>query len=168
MKKQISIIGCGWLGLPLAKCMVSEGFVVKGSTTSEEKLEFLKKAGILPYIISLNENEIVGNYSGFLDESEIIVINIPPGLRKKPGKNHVTEIQNLIEAIEKSNVTKVLYISSTSVFKNEVDFPVISNYTEPNNTTNSAKQLIEIEKKLINNSNFKTTILRFGGLFNNK
>lgn len=166
MKKQVSIIGCGWLGLPLAKTMISKNFVVKGSTTSKEKLELLKSTGIQPYIVNLNENEIVGNYSGFLDESEIIVINIPPGLRKNPEKNHVKEIRNLVEAIEKSTISKVLYISSTSVFKDDFSFPLITNQTKPNSNANGAKQLIEIEQMLITNTNFKTTILRFGGLFN--
>ena len=29
---QISILGCGWLGLPLAKALLKNGFSVKGST----------------------------------------------------------------------------------------------------------------------------------------
>jgi len=168
LKKQISIIGCGWLGLPLAKSFISKEFVVKGSTTSDEKLELLKNAGIKPYAINLNENEIVGNHSDFFAKSDCIVINIPPGLRKKPKKSHVKEIQNLIEAIEKSSINKVFYISSTSVFKDELNFPKITNHTKPNSTNRTAKQLIEIEKMLISNSNFKTTILRFGGLFNDE
>lgn len=166
MEKQISIIGCGWLGLPLAKVMNAKGYRVKGSTTSEEKLELLNDNGILPYIVRLNENEIAGSYSEFLSESDCIIINIPPGLRKYPEKNHVKEILNLVEAIEKSHISKVLYISSTSVFKDEFNFPVIDIHKAPNNTSNGPKQLIEIEQNLINNSNFKTTILRFGGLFN--
>jgi len=34
---QISILGCGWLGLPLAKAILENEFSVKGSTTSREK-----------------------------------------------------------------------------------------------------------------------------------
>ena len=38
---KISILGCGWLGLPLAKAIVENGFSVKGSTTSSEKIATL-------------------------------------------------------------------------------------------------------------------------------
>jgi 3-hydroxyisobutyrate dehydrogenase-like beta-hydroxyacid dehydrogenase len=30
---KISILGCGWLGFPLAKALLKDGFTVKGSTT---------------------------------------------------------------------------------------------------------------------------------------
>ena len=58
---KISILGCGWLGLPLAKKLIENGYEVKGSTTSESKLELLKNAGISPYQIKMEENEITGN-----------------------------------------------------------------------------------------------------------
>ncbi|WP_179021557.1 NAD(P)H-binding protein [Winogradskyella forsetii] len=164
MKTQISVIGCGWLGLPLAKTLVKNGFVVKGSTTSKDKFETLKKYQIEPFLITLNASGIKGNCAEFLTGSDTIIINIPPGLRKNPTKNHVAEIAHLIHAIEVSSVKHVLYISSTSVFENEANFPVTTDETKPNATSNTAKQLIEIENRLQTNSNFETTILRFGGL----
>ena len=48
-QNKIGIIGCGWLGLPLAKMFVSNNYKVKGSTTSKEKIEILKKEGIEPF-----------------------------------------------------------------------------------------------------------------------
>ena len=77
----------------------------------------------------------------------------------------VAEIKYLVSAIEKQSIKNVLYISSTSVFKDEFYFPKIIDSTTPNATSNSAKQLIEIEQMLLDNSKFNTTILRFGGLF---
>lgn len=164
MNKQISVIGCGWLGLPLAKKLIAEGYNVKGSTTSEEKLKTLKNASIDSFLIKLRANVISGNYPGFLSESETIIINIPPGLRKNPSKNHVEELKHLVSAIEDHNIKNVLYISSTSVFENEEHFPKITENSLTNATSNSAKQLIAIEQMLMDNDNFNTTILRFGGL----
>ena len=51
MKKEISLLGCGWLGIPLASSLVKKGFAVKGSTTSSDKLEILKSEGVIPYLI---------------------------------------------------------------------------------------------------------------------
>lgn len=165
MKKHISVIGCGWLGLPLATYLFAKGCKVKGSTTSEDKLELLKKHNIEEFIVRLNATHITGHYAECLAGSETVIINIPPGLRKNPDKNHVAEITHLIKAIEAQHVKNVLYISSTSVFKNTDDFPLINEGSVPNGSSNSAKQLIEIEQLLHNNPNFNTTVLRFGGLY---
>lgn len=164
MKSQISIIGCGWLGLDLAKSLVKEGFIIKGSTTSKNKLDIIKTHCIQPFLVELNETEISGNYSQFLTGSDTVIINIPPRLRRNPNKNHVLEIKHLMHAIEAHTIKNVLYISSTSIFENEVNFPTISVQTKPNATSSNAKQLIEIEQMLQKNPNFNTTILRFGGL----
>ena len=40
--KRVSVLGCGWLGKPLAISLLDEGYSVKGSTTSEDKLELLE------------------------------------------------------------------------------------------------------------------------------
>ncbi|WP_296386627.1 NAD(P)H-binding protein [Winogradskyella sp.] len=165
MKEKISVIGSGWLGFPLAKYLISEGFIVKGSTTSNDKLALLKKHHIDGYLVHLNETEISGNYADFLNDSEIVIINIPPGLRRHPNKNHTNEIRHLVSAIEDHNIKNVLYVSSTSVFNDETHFPEIDDSTIANTTSRNGKQLIEIEQMLQNNSKFNTIILRFGGLF---
>lgn len=168
MIKQISIIGCGWLGLPLAKFLIANNYAIKGSTTSKTKLESLKKHKIEGYLILLNEKGISGNYRDFLAKSDTVIINIPPGLRKNPSKNHVKQIKHLVKALENENVKNILYISSTSVFKDEYHFPIITNTVLPNASSDNAKQLIEIEQLLKSNPNFNTTILRFGGLFDDE
>ncbi|APY08588.1 hypothetical protein BWZ20_09865 [Winogradskyella sp. J14-2] len=165
MKKQISIIGCGWLGFPLAKTLIKNGYTVKGSTTSTDKLKTLHNAGIDAYLVALNEDNITGNYIDFLKGSESIIINIPPGLRKHPNKNHVAEIQHLVNAVVSQDIKNTLYISSTSVFKDDLNFPIYNTDSAPNAISNSSKQLITIENMLKENTNFNTTVVRFGGLF---
>ena len=64
---KISILGCGWLGFPLAKALLEKGFSVNGSTTSTEKLLSLKNAGISPFLIELGEVANKGNVSEFLE-----------------------------------------------------------------------------------------------------
>jgi nucleoside-diphosphate-sugar epimerase len=56
----------------------------------------------------------------------------------------------------------VLFISSTSVYGEEN--LIVTEETELNPDTESGKQLVQTEQLLQSNSNFKTTILRFGGL----
>lgn len=164
MQTQISVIGCGWLGLPLAKHLLSKGYNINGSTTSSEKIKTLKKAEIKAYEVCLSETQIHGNYKAFLEGSDAVIINIPPGLRQNPKKNHLNEIKHLVKAINQYNIKNVLYISSTSVFKDEAHFPEITSKTIPNGDTDSAKQLIAIENFIKAQESFDTTILRFSGL----
>lgn len=159
---KISILGCGWLGLPLAKALLSKGFSVKGSTTSEEKLAVLENAGIAPFLIALSENKTTGNLTDFLENSGILIIDVPPKLRGSETENFVSKIRNVIPFIQNSSIENVLFISSTSVYNDDDAF--VTEETIPKPDTEGGKQLLETEKLLLSNSNFKTTVLRFGGL----
>jgi len=159
---KISILGCGWLGLPLAKALIGNGFSVNGSTTSIDKIGLLENAGITPFLIEIGENEINGDVDQFLDQSQVLIINIPPKLRGNSTENFVSKIQNILPFIEKSEIKKVLFVSSTSVYSDEDK--VVTEETIPNPDTESGKQLLECENLLQENSHFETTILRFGGL----
>jgi nucleoside-diphosphate-sugar epimerase len=165
LSKHISIIGCGWLGLPLAKHLVSKNFKVKGSTTHKDKIPSLNSNGIEGFYVELTKDSIEGDIENCLSESEILILNIPPGLRKSPEADFVKQILLLIPYIEKSSIKNVLFVSSTSVYADSESIPVITEDSIPNPDTESAKQLWNVEKLLQTNQNFRTTILRFGGLF---
>ncbi|WP_051877595.1 Rossmann-fold NAD(P)-binding domain-containing protein, partial [Flavobacterium gilvum] len=105
----------------------------------------------------------------FLDGSETLIIDIPPQLRGKNNdastaneKIFVEKIKTLIPYIQKSTVENVLFVSSTSVYGEITG--TITEETPPKPDTESGKQLLEAEMLLQMNSNFKTTVLRFGGL----
>jgi nucleoside-diphosphate-sugar epimerase len=159
---QISILGCGWLGLPLAKALLDNGFSVKGSTTSVEKLSVLENLEIQAFQIQLSETKIQGEVDSFLENSKILIIDVPPKLRGSSTENFVSKIKNVIPFIEKSTVENVIFISSTSVYGE--DNLVVTEETELNPDTESGRQLVQTEQLLQSNPNFKTTILRFGGL----
>lgn len=170
-RKKIAILGCGWLGFPLAQSLLSKGYEVKGSTTSESKLEVLKNAGILPFQIQLEAHQIIGNIENFLNETNILVIDIPPGLRRETSTSNemqfVNKIKNLIPHIEKSEIQKVVFVSSTSVYGDSNIFSTsleVTEETKTNPDTESGKQLVIAETLLQSNPHFKTTVIRFGGL----
>lgn len=165
MSSRISIIGCGWLGLPLSKHLIDKGHWVKGSTTSTSKMTSLLSAGIDPYYIEMSEDGIKGDLTAGLSESDILLLNIPPGLRKQPEKDFVKQMTHMIPYIEQSDITKVLFISSTSVYADDVSIPVITEDSTLDPDSESGKQLLEVERLFQNHQGFQTTILRFAGLF---
>lgn len=164
----ISILGCGWLGLPLAKSLLSKSCEVKGSTTSENKLDVLENSGISPFQIQLEAHQIIGNIEDFLKETDVLVIDIPPGLRREISSSQemtfVNKIKTLIPFIEKSGVQKVIFVSSTSVYGDNFPIVELTEETQPNPDTESGKQLVIAETLLQSNAHFKTTVIRFGGL----
>lgn len=163
--QQISILGCGWLGIPLSKSLMEKGFIINGSTTSVEKISVLKSLGINAFQINLYEDKIDGKVDLFLEKSEILIIDIPPKLRSATSENFYSKMTHFISYIENSSVEKVIFISSISVFSDENS--VVDEATIPNPTTESGIQLLQVEQLLQNNKNFQTTIIRFGGLIGN-
>ncbi len=159
---QISILGCGWLGLPLAKSLLQNGFSIKGSTTSLEKISLLESEGITPFLVRLEEQQISASVADFLADSQILIINIPPKLRGGSTENFVAKITTLLPFIENSTVEKVLFVSSTSVYGEDNEF--VSEASVLNPDTEGGRQLAIVENVLQKNSRFQTTILRFGGL----
>lgn len=165
---QISILGCGWLGLPLAEHLIKNDFKVKGSTTSQSKISEMRDQDIEAFLIVLEETEVQGFPEAFLSESDTLIIAVPPGLRKNPRSDYVSKIKHLIPFIEVSSIENVLFIGSTSVYLDNQFFPITTEAREFYADTLVAKQLLEAEQTLMENKNFNTTILRFSGLFDEK
>ena len=144
--KNVSILGCGWLGKPLAVSFLEEGYFVKGSTTSEEKITDLEALDIESYIVNISEFE---EFDTFLN-TDILIIAIT--------SKDIDGFENLISQIQDSSVQKVIFISSTSVYGriNKV-------VTEEDDVLNTP--LTEIEDLFRKNTFFETTIIRFAGLY---
>lgn len=164
LKPKISVIGCGWLGFPLAKKLIKRNYEVHGSTTSKAKLSALEAVQIIPFLIQFTSEGIVGNLKSCLKECQTLIVNIPPGLRKNPESDYVKKMESFVNHIENSSVENVVFIGSTSVYEDEENFPVITE-NSPTSKASAPKQLIAVETLFQTNKNFKTTILRFSGLY---
>lgn len=157
--RSISIIGCGWLGLPLGKHLATAGFLVKGSTTTADKLEELNKANIKAYQISLTP-ELSGDPADFF-ESDITLVNLPP--RNKDGKEgfHENQLKNLIKEIRSKHV---IFISSTAVYPSN-DELITESDADINCLSRGGISLLQMENLFSTHSSFETTVIRFGGLY---
>jgi len=157
---QISILGCGWYGLALAKSLVNNGSQVKGSVTSEEKLDHLRNIGICPFLIKLGPVEFIPDPEFF--SCDILVISIPPRTRSGEGDAYLLKLETVINSLITFGVKKVIYISSTGVYSERNK--IVSELDEPLPDTASGQVLEDAERLFSKQTDFKTTILRFGGL----
>jgi nucleoside-diphosphate-sugar epimerase len=161
----ISILGCGWLGLPLAQHLIDRGHNIKGSTTSLEKLELLEENNIRPFLIKLTpEIEHPESVQPFWN-SEVLVINIPPGRRRENViAFHTAQIYAVNNAIRDSSIEFVVFISSTSVYPKSAGLVTENDAIPGKAKRTSGNALLKAERILTQNPSFKTTIVRFGGL----
>ncbi|HEX9981454.1 MAG TPA: NAD(P)H-binding protein [Flavobacterium sp.] len=162
--RKCSILGCGWLGLPLAKSLLGKGFGISGSTTSQNKLPVLEKAGINPFLISLSIHGIAGNIREFLHGSDTLIIDIPPRAKEDPA-SFPPKIKALIPFIEEAGIKMVLFVSSISIYAEKG--LVVMEETVPEPDSPSGTALLQAEALLQKNNLFSTTIIRFGGLIGN-
>ncbi|WP_116790049.1 NAD(P)H-binding protein [Flavobacterium psychrotrophum] len=159
---QISVLGCGWLGLPLAE-KLTDNYAVKGSVTSPEKVAVLQSKGIVPYIIDLNIPD-AAVIADFLSGSDVLIITIPPKVKAEGGLPYPDKVAQLLPFIKGAGIKKVLFTSSISVYADDETIPQIDETTTPNPDTESGKQVLAAEVVLQSCNDFETSVLRLGGL----
>ncbi|MES2733854.1 MAG: SDR family oxidoreductase [Bacteroidota bacterium] len=160
----ISILGCGWLGLPLGVALAAQGWQVKGSTTSPQKLEQLAAGGLQPFLFRFNpalEGDSLHKFIDFLS-TDVLIISIPPKAEANGSDFHRLQIQQLISHLKEASITKVIYISSTSVYP-DLNREVTETEPLPQEGTNitmwQAESLLQSLAPVV-----QTTVLRCGGL----
>jgi nucleoside-diphosphate-sugar epimerase len=113
-QRSISILGCGWLGKPLAEHFIGKKWRVLASTTSTEKIDVLEKSGIEAFqIVADGRSEL--NTPEFF-ESEILVINVPPVRSPDIEQLYPVQTKQIINAANQGKVRKLIFIGSTSVY----------------------------------------------------
>jgi nucleoside-diphosphate-sugar epimerase len=125
-----------------------KGNHVKASTTSENRFQELLSIKVEPFLVDIER--LSNNLQTFL-QANILIINIP--------SKNIDGFVGLLKEIENSEVEKVLFVSSTSVYENKN-----KTISESDGEESTLSPLLTIENLFRNSSNIKTTIVRFGGL----
>lgn len=158
---RISILGCGWLGLPLGEKLISHGYHVNGSTTTSSKLKIIEQTGIKPYFIDLSP-DFSGDISFF--NCDILIINIPPRNIEGDDQFHQKQLLSIKNQVISKKVSKVLFISSTAVYPN-TNGVVTEQDASEENLSRGGISLLKMERIFSSESDFETSIIRFGGLY---
>lgn len=165
-KKRISILGCGWLGFPLAKRLLGSGITsqVKGSTTSEHKLGQFAAAGIDGYLLPLNpEAGLDASISEPFFDSDVIVISIPPRMSQNVAGNYSAQMRMVADAIRQSPAKEVVFVSSTGVYRDLSQTAVEPDVQLPEHS--AQPEMVAAENAIAALRPEKTvTILRLSGL----
>ena len=158
--RTVSILGCGWLGLPLAERLSACGYRVKGATTTPEKVQGIAATGAVPYLLRLDP-ELQGDASFF--EADALFLNIPPPREPDALPYHVRQIDAVLEAFQSSPDGLVVFASTTSVYPN-LNRVVTEDEAGPP-TRPSGAAVLAAERRLQQGRPDGVTILRFAGLY---
>ncbi|SHM64503.1 Nucleoside-diphosphate-sugar epimerase [Chitinophaga jiangningensis] len=155
----ISILGCGWVGKPLAQHLQSEGYRVKGSRTSAAGVEEMNRLGVQGCLVKLEETKITADPEFW--DADVLIIDVPPRMQRGEGA-FVREMNTLIAHLRSTRISKIIFISSTSVYPN-VNDKVTEECTKLPDTPNGLA-LLKAEQLLMAEKGWDTVVLRFGGL----
>lgn len=161
MAKTVSIIGLGWLGLPLAISLLEKGFKVKGTVTTASKTNDIERLGIDVSVLKINTDGLELTDRN-LFKADILFINIPPGRIPEIEMVYPSQIRQLLPFIDEYKIRKVIFISSTSVYPENNKVVTEDDSLQPEKGSGVA--CLTAEHTLQNEVQFSTTVVRFGGL----
>lgn len=164
--KKISIIGLGWLGLPLANALVSDGLQVVGSKITPDGIDAARNSGIECYYLNLTPAVECASddLAQLMQDTDILLIMLPPS--KIGASNYIEAIQQLVDSALSYHVPRIMFISSTSVYGSING--LINEDAPLSPETESARALVEVERWLHQLPNVSIDILRLAGLVGNK
>ncbi|RZL12110.1 MAG: NAD-dependent epimerase/dehydratase family protein [Hymenobacter sp.] len=157
--QRISVLGGGWLGLPLAQYLQAKGYEVAVSRTTATGVAQVSQLGLPAFELALTAETALPD-SAFWHVPTLL-ITVPPQRGKSEGEQ-LTQFAQLIERARASGVRQVLYISSTSVYADDEQLATEESIPAP--TKPGGIIVRQLEQLLQQETAFRTTVLRFGGL----
>ncbi len=141
------------------------GYQVKGSTTDKNKVTLLKQNGIDGYLVKVPDQINDPDNDPFW-ESDILFLNIPPGLRgsNKQDWDYPEMIKLIKEKAVSTGISWIIFTSSTSVYGEFGGVTTEKDATPERASEPAGKVLLEAESILQKDEN-DFTILRLGGLY---
>ncbi len=159
-----SILGCGWLGLELAKHLHQIGYTVQGSTTSPDKRPMLQRHGIIPYIIDITPNIINGDDSTSFFQSPILIVTLPFRRHLMDPFDYPRQLATVLQEYQTQTPQGILiFTSSTSIYSMTNDWVTESSSIVP--STPRQQALLDTENLLLHSDAITSVILRLGGLY---
>lgn len=166
--KQITIIGGGWLGQPLAQCLENLGHKVSVSRTSAQGVNELTEKHLSGFEFDLNRDISELSKSLNVLSPDIVIGCFPPGFRKGNGDEYAHHWKKLTQICQRVGVDRLVMVSSTTVYPNiaqemDEDQATLALAQISENFTDNAKVMLQAEQYLID-SGLSYAVVRCSGL----
>jgi nucleoside-diphosphate-sugar epimerase len=159
---RVSILGCGWLGLPLGQQLAAQGYTVKGSTTTPAKISVLENSNIIPYHLTCHPSVEGENVADFF-KADALFVNVPFRRDLEDPQTYVAQQKSIAAQAAAGDVRLVIFASSTAVY------PLNNRHAKESDGIISSDQrvraLLDAEQIFLSETGFKSTVIRFAGLY---
>ena len=119
----VAVLGCGWLGLPLARALLAAGYPVHGTTTTPAQLLTLRDTGIRPFLLRLTPTPLsptdADTLRALLQGVQTLILNVPPSRTTGSPEAYPLLLSHVAKAAAAAGVAHVLLVSSTGVYPDE-------------------------------------------------
>ncbi|MGX8942140.1 SDR family oxidoreductase [Symbiopectobacterium sp. Eva_TO] len=161
--KKVSIVGLGWLGMPLALALNARGYRVTGTKTTADGVEAARMSGIACYALHLTPELVcdTDDLDSVLNV-DALVITLPASRTAQGGENYLLAVQQLVNSALAHGVPRILFTSSTSVYGKGAGTMRESSALHPE--TAAGYVLVQLEQWLHALPNTSVDILRLAGL----
>lgn len=161
--KKISIVGLGWLGMPLALTLLGQGYRVVGSKTTQDGVEAARLTGIEAYpLVMTPQPECEEEDWQQLTECDVLIITLPAARDELGAERYRQSVQLLVDSALSSRVGRIIFISSTSVYGRDEGEVTETSPRLPQ--TASGRVLVSLEDWLHDLPHTSVDILRPAGL----
>jgi nucleoside-diphosphate-sugar epimerase len=158
---QIAVVGCGWLGLPLAINLQKSGHNIVATCRSEQKASELAKWGFETEKFELGD-ELTHDRLAKLFKARVLVLNIPVGRKSPTTEHYVQHMQALLKHVATSQIQNIIFISTTSVYGDTS--AIVTEQSPPHPQTQSGKINLAVEVLVREYFAGRSTIIRAAGL----
>ncbi len=154
------VVGCGYLGLRVAKKWLKQGLSVAVTTRSAEKEERFHKLGLQPIICDILDRDSLNR----LPKSNIVLHSV--AVDRHSGESmrsvYLDGTNNLLNAIQQ-RCNRCFYISSTSIYGQSAG-EIITEQSECRPLRENGQICLEAES-LVRASDIDSIILRLAGIY---
>lgn len=157
----VGIIGCGWLGKPLAASLLEQGISVLATSSQQANVDKLNQQGITAQQLLLPANtEELNQHEIFAQQC--LVIAITPQF-KKGQTDYAKKVEQLVDAAtQRGVVQRIILLSSTAIYQG-LEGLVDENANLSLGSMGKAQVLNRAEKAVLN-FNRTGSVLRLAGL----
>ncbi len=159
--KPVVIIGCGDIGLRVARLYRDKGASISGMVREDEKAQHLTSLGISPLVANLDDPESLTHLP--LNGAQVFYFAPPPG-----GGFSDPRMRRLLESIPAGQEpAKIVYISTSGVYGDCGD-AIVTEQTPANPQTSRARRRFDAENTLLGwgkDRGVAAVILRVTGIY---
>jgi nucleoside-diphosphate-sugar epimerase len=167
--ENVAILGCGYVGGALADFWQEKGHFVTGTTTSRERVASLSQ--IVSKAVLMRGDNLSAVHSLLQGQDTLVVSVAPTGFQQADEATYettyITTTKNLVKALSESpNVTRVIYLSSCSVYGDRQG-EWVDETAQIDPFDHKSQVLYEAEQTILQaaNDRQKVCVLRLGGIY---